>query len=87
MSEMRANRKNKKQKAIKYYLEENGFRKTERLIHVSHVSVINCVKKAAKEIRKRIKFKQKKIKVLKLNEMCINFKKKYMDWDSCKHDN
>ena len=45
-----------KQKAIKYYLEGNGFRRIERLLHVSHVSVINWVKKAADEIRKQRKF-------------------------------
>ena len=30
-----------KLKAIKYYLEGNGFRKSERLMVVSHLSVIN----------------------------------------------
>ncbi len=30
-----------KRKAIKYYLEGLGFRQIERLMHVSHVSVIN----------------------------------------------
>ena len=48
------------EKAIKYYLEWNGFRRIERLMHVSHVSVINWVKKAAEGIRKSRKFKQKK---------------------------
>lgn len=35
---------NIKQKAIKYYLEENGFRKIERLIGVSHLSIISWFK-------------------------------------------
>ena len=66
-----------KQKAIKYYLESNGFRRIERLLHVSHVSVINWVKKAADEIHKMRTFNNKKTNVLELDEMCVNFKKKY----------
>ena len=34
-----------KQEAIRYYLEGIGFRRIERLLKVSHVSVINWVKK------------------------------------------
>ena len=56
-------------------------------MHVSHVSVINWVKKSAEEMRKRRKFKQKKTDVLELDEMCINFKKKYMALDGSKPDN
>ena len=66
-----------KQKAIKYYLEGNGFRRIERLMHVSHVSVINWAKKAAEGMRKRRKFKQDRTNILELDEMCINSKKKY----------
>jgi len=76
-----------KQKAIKYYLEGNGFRRIERLLHVSHVSVINWVKKAADEIRKQRKFNNEKTNVLELDEICINFKKKSMTLDSCKPRN
>ena len=72
-----------KRKAVKYYLEGNGFRRIERLLHVSHVSVINWVKQAADGIRKKRKFNNKKTNVLELDEMCINFKKKYMALDSC----
>ena len=61
-----------KQKAIKYYLEGNGFKRIERLMHVRHVSVINWVKKAAEEIRKMRKFKQKKTNILELDKICIS---------------
>ena len=67
-----------KRKAIKYYLEELGFRQIEKLIHVIHVSVINWVKKAAEEIRKKEdKGEKKKIKtkVIELDGMCVNLKK------------
>ena len=44
---------------------------------VSHMSVINWAKKAADEIRKMRTFNNKKTNVLELDEMCVNFKKKY----------
>jgi transposase-like protein len=52
-----------KQKAIKYYLEGNGFRRIERLLHVSHVSVINweCQKAIAKPKEKWYKKKEVKL--------------------------
>ena len=40
-----------KLKAIKYYLEGNEFRRIERLMGVSHVSVINWVKQLASTIQ------------------------------------
>ena len=46
-----------KQEAIRYYLEGIGFRRIERLLKVSHVSVINWVRKAACQIRKDEKIK------------------------------
>ena len=54
-----------------------GFRQIERLMHVSHVSVIDSVKKAAEELRRveEEKKSEKEIEVLKLDEMCISFKK------------
>ena len=67
-----------KRKAIKYYLEGLGFRQIEILMHVSHVSVINWVKKAAEEIHKEEdKREKKKIKteVIELDGMCVNLKK------------
>lgn len=44
-----------RQKAIKLYLEGNGFRKIERLMCVSHVSVINWVRQSASKIQKNPK--------------------------------
>ena len=46
-------------------------------MHISHISVINWVKKAAEELRRVEKEKKvvKEIKVLELDEMCISFKK------------
>ena len=65
-----------KQEAIRYYLEGIGFRRIERLLKVSHVSVINWVRKAACQIRKDEKIKTPiKTDVIELDEMCINFKK------------
>lgn len=41
-----------RQKDIKFYLDENGFIKIERLIQVSHMSVINLVKQLASKVQK-----------------------------------
>lgn len=41
-----------KREAIRYYLEGIGFRKIERLLKISHVSVINWVKKEAEKLKK-----------------------------------
>ena len=64
-----------KQEARRYYLEGMGFRRIERLLHVSHVSVINLLKKAANEIRKKEGKQERQTDILELDEMCINFKK------------
>ena len=61
-------------KAIKLYLEGNGFRRIERLIYVSHMSVINWVKQLASTIQ-QIPKKNEKVDVLELDEMCISSKK------------
>ena len=51
-----------KQEAIKYYMEGMGFRRIERLLHVSHVSVINWVKKQLKKyVKMNVKKRQKQI--------------------------
>jgi transposase-like protein len=67
-----------KKKAIQYYLEGNGFRRIERLLGVSHVSVINWVKQTASKVESYAEKtkKPRKVKVLELDEMCVNFKKK-----------
>ena len=56
-----------------------GFRQIERLMNVSHVSVIDSVKKAAEELRRveEEKKSEKEIEVLELDEMCISLKKTY----------
>ena len=64
-----------KQEAIKYYMEGMGFRRIERLLHVSHVSVINWVKKAAKKICENECKKETRSDIIELDEMCISFKK------------
>ena len=51
-----------KREALRYYTEGLGFIQIERVMHVSHVSVINWVKKAAKELRKVEKENSKKKK-------------------------
>jgi len=57
-------------------LEGIGFRRIERLLKISHASVINWVKKAACQIRKDEKIKTSiRTDVLELDEMCINLKK------------
>ena len=65
-----------KKKAIQLYLEGNGFRRIERILKVSHVSVINWVKKAGAKLEK-ISPKNEKVEVLELDELCVNFKKTF----------
>ena len=65
-----------KREALKYYTEGMGFRQIERLMHVSHVSVINWVKKAGAKLEK-IRPKNEKVEVLELDELCVNFKKTF----------
>jgi len=48
-----------KLKYIKYYLEGNGFRRIERLMGDSHVSVINWVKKFASKFKNISKQREK----------------------------
>ena len=62
-----------KRKAIQLYLEENGFRRKKRILKVSHVSVINWVKKPARNWRTFLK-KDEKVDVLELDELCVNLK-------------
>ena len=65
-----------KRKAIQLYLEGNGFRRIERILKVSHVSVINWVKKAGAK-SDEIPKKDEKVEVLELDELCINSKKTF----------
>ncbi len=61
-----------RRKAIQLYLEGNGFRRIERILKVSHVSVINWVKAGAK--LEEVSKKDKKADVLEFDELCINKK-------------
>ena len=72
-------------KAIQLYLEGNGFRRIERILKVSHVSVINWVKKAGAKLEK-ISPKNEKVEVLELDELCVN-KKKHLAVDSSRSCN
>ena len=63
-----------RRKAIQLYLEGNGYRRIERILNVSHVSVINWVKKAGAKLEEVPK-KDEKVEVLELDELYINFKK------------
>ena len=65
-----------KRKAIQLYLEGHGFRRIERILKVSHVSVINWVKKAGAKLDE-IPKKYEKVEVLELDELCINLKKTF----------
>ena len=65
-----------KRKAIQLYLEGNGFRRIERILKDSHVSVINWVKKAGAKLDE-ISKKDEKVEVLELDELCINKKKTF----------
>ena len=60
-----------KRKAIQLYLEGNGFRRIERILKVSHVSVINWVKNAGAKLDE-IPKKYGKVEALELDELCIN---------------
>lgn len=66
-----------KKKALRYYLEGMGFRRIERLLCVSHVSVMNWVKQASNEIRKEReqRCKERNIDILELDELCTYIKK------------
>lgn len=66
-----------REKAIAYYLEGCGFRRIERMLGMSHNSVINWVKQAAKTVQKisEIYKKSEKVDILELDEMCTLIKK------------
>ena len=59
-----------RRKAIQLYLEGNGFRRIKSILKVSHVSVINWVKKAGAKLEKVHK-KDEKVEVLELDELCV----------------
>ena len=57
--------------AIQLYLEGDGFRRIERILKVSHVSVINWIKKAGENLE-IVPKKDEKVEVLELDELCVN---------------
>ena len=61
-----------RRKAIQLRLEVNCFRMLERILKVSHVSVINWGKKAGENLE-TVPKKDEKVEVLELDELCINF--------------
>jgi len=65
------------QLCLKLYLEGMGFRAIERVVGVSHVSVINWVKKYGKA--------GKPLSAVELDELCsyVGSKKKIWSWPSC----
>ena len=58
---------------MQLYLEGNGFRRIERILKVSHVSVITWVKKAGAKLEK-VPEKDGKVEVLEPDELFINKK-------------
>jgi insertion element IS1 protein InsB len=69
---------------LKLYLEGMGFRAIERVVGVSHVSVINWVKKYGKALTHASE-QGKKLSAVELDELCsyVGSKKKDMDLASC----
>lgn len=67
-----------KKEALRYHNEGIGFRRIERLLGMSHTSVINWVKKASEQIQEIIKERktEEKVEVLELDEMCTILKKR-----------
>lgn len=67
-----------KKEAIKYYLEGIGFRRIERLLKVSNVTVMRWVRKLGKSV-KQIHINnigKKKVKIMEIDEMCAYVGKK-----------
>ena len=73
-----------KRRAIQVYLEGNGFRRIERILKVSHVSVINWVKKVGAKLEKAPK-KDEKVEILELDELCANKKNLALDRSIARH--
>ena len=73
-----------RRKVIQLYLEGNGFRSIERILKVSHVSVINWVKKAGAKLEEVPK-KDEKVEVLELDKLCVNLKNIWL-WTAVDRD-
>jgi transposase len=57
-----------KKQAVNLYLEGLGFRSIERILKVSHVSVLNWVKKFGKEIE-AIREPEREIEIIEMDEL------------------
>lgn len=66
-----------KRQAIKYYLEGNGFRRIERLLPVSHVTVLYWVRSLSKKLEEYVEKNKKnhKVDIVELDEMYTFIKK------------
>lgn len=56
-------------RAVQLYLEGMGFRAIERVLGVSHVSVINWIKSLGKAIE-LIRLEEKEVQVAEVDELC-----------------
>ena len=63
-------------RAIQLYLEGMGFRSIERILGVSHVSVMNWVKKLGKSIDQMKKPYPTEFKVVEMDELCSYIKER-----------
>ncbi len=66
-----------KKEVLRYHNEGIGFRRIGRLLEMDPKSVINWMKKAAKQIQNIIKDSKvpKNVKIVELDEMCTILKK------------
>ena len=66
-----------KKEVLRYHNEGIGFRRIGRLLGMNYKSVINWVKKSAKQIQKIIKDNHvsQNVEILELDEMCTILKK------------
>ena len=71
------NYRTEKKEALRYHNEEIGFRIIGRLLGMDPKSVINWVKKAAKQIQYIIKDSKapENVEIVELDEMCTTLKK------------
>jgi len=67
-----------KRKALQYYLDGMGFRRIERLLCISHVTVMNWVREMSKKMKalSREELKRRKIDLVELDELCTYIKKR-----------
>jgi len=63
-------------RAIQLYLEGMGFRAIERILGVSHVSVMNWVEKLGKSIEQMRKNYPTEFKVVEMDELCSYIKER-----------